>query len=98
MDINVENAFSRGIPAGEYVVNVHNYRGDGSPIECTVQVRVKESAEAPPRELITTKLTLHQTGQEKTAFRFKLTEKGKLVDGSVHSRYKPLFYGGNRRR
>ena len=31
-EINYEVAFTRGLPAGEYIVNLHYYRGDGSGV------------------------------------------------------------------
>ena len=92
-EANVENAYTRGIPkaAGEYVVNVHAFRMDGQgPVEATVIVRSKENADAPVREIVATKLSLQGDGQELTSFRFKLTEKGELVEGSVHNIFKPL--------
>jgi len=93
-DVNLENVYSRGIPEGEYTVNVHFFRNDGGgPIEVTVVVRTKENADAPARQIVATKLTMLSVGQELTAFRFKLTKKGALVDGSVHHIHKPLRSG-----
>ncbi len=91
-DVNLENAYSRGIVEGEYCVNVHYFRDDGQgPINATVVIRVKESANAPTRQLLARdEMLMRAAGQELTAFRFKLTREGKLVDGSVHSIFKPL--------
>lgn len=90
--INLENAYSRGTPAGEYCVNVHYYNDhDGSgPLKCKVMVRVKESLDSPAKPVVATELTMKSSGQETTAFRFRLTEDGKLVPGSIHSIDKPL--------
>lgn len=89
-NVNLENAYSRGIPDGEYCLNVHHYRPDNAgPIEVACIVRVRETANAPAKQILSTTVTLRGPGEEKTAFRFKLKD-GKLVDGSVHSIFKPL--------
>ena len=74
-------------------MNVHYFRDADrqGPIEVTAVVRVKESANAPSKQILAReKLLLTTPGQERTIFRFKLTEKGKLVEGSVHDLPKPL--------
>ncbi|MCB0352840.1 MAG: hypothetical protein KDD64_04920 [Bdellovibrionales bacterium] len=89
--VNLENAYSRGTPAGEYCVNVHYFSSadGGSPTECVVTVAVKATAEGPAERLVTTTLTL-TVGQEDTAFRFRLNQDGTLVPGSISHLYKPL--------
>lgn len=90
-DVNLENAYSRGIAAGEYTVNVHLYRNDSQePIEVRVVVRLKPRPGAPAQEVLSTTVLLRANGHEATAFRFKLTEDGRLVEGSVHHIFKPL--------
>lgn len=91
-DINYEVSYSRGIPAGEYTVNVHLYRNTAAtlPLIVNVVVSVKASPKDPARRLLTTKLQLDHEGQEATAFRFTLDEEGSLVPGSVHDLPKPL--------
>ncbi len=75
-EINYEVSYSRGVPSGEYTVNV--------------SVSVKSSPSQPAKRILTTKLNLDRQGQEITAFRFRLTEEGRLAPGSVHDLPKPL--------
>jgi hypothetical protein len=91
-ETNMENVYSRGIPPGEYAVNLHLYRNSAQkyPVEVRVVVRVKANAQANSRAVVSTKVQLEREGQEITAFRFKLAEGGELVPGSVHALYKPL--------
>lgn len=101
-DVNLENAYSRGIAEGEYCVNVHYFRGDNQgPVTAKVVVRTKENPDVPAKTVLSTDLELKGVGQEKTAFRFKLDKKGKLQEGSVHHIFKPLRSrnpGGDRDR
>lgn len=91
-DLNYEVSYSRGIPAGEYTVNVHLYRATASPLPIPVQVvaSVKKGPERAPRRIVAAEVELSRQGEEATAFRFKLTEKGDLVAGSVHRLPKAL--------
>lgn len=81
---NYEVSYSRGIPAGEYTVNVHMY--GTVPLGVRVPVRVVVSAKpkyGELRQLLETRIELTRRNQEETAFRFQLTENGELVPGSV---------------
>ncbi|MBI3454124.1 MAG: hypothetical protein HY057_15065 [Rhodospirillales bacterium] len=91
-DLNYEIAYSRGMPPGEYTVNVHLYRNLSGvfPIPITVAVSFKQTADAPAKQLLATKLELRREGEELTAFRFTLDDAGRLVTGSVHNLYRPL--------
>lgn len=91
-NVNMENASSRGTPAGEWCVNLHYFHDydNGGPVECTVIVKSKETAGAPLENVVATKFMLKPEGKEETVFRFKLTDKGKLVPGSIHHISKPL--------
>ncbi len=81
---NYEVSYSRGIPAGEYTVNVHMY----GPVPQGVRVPVTVVASVKPqygdlRQLLQTRLELTRRNQEETAFSFRLTDAGELVEGSV---------------
>ncbi|MEE8188803.1 MAG: hypothetical protein V3T80_06300 [Kiloniellales bacterium] len=91
-EINYEVSYSRGVPPGEYTVNVHLYRDMSGqlPLSVNVSVSVKPNSKASAKRILTTKLQLKNQGQEKTAFRFSLDDKGKLIPGSVHDLPKPL--------
>ena len=81
---NYEVSYSRGIPAGEYTVNVHMYGslpvGTRVPVNVVVSVKPKYGE---LRQLLQTQIELTRRNQEETAFRFRLTEEGELVPGSV---------------
>jgi hypothetical protein len=90
--MNYEVSYSRGIPDGEYTVNVHLYRNKTrvSPIPVTVVTSVKKTPSATTRQLLASKIELVREGQELTVYRFKLEGEGNLVPGSVHSLHRKL--------
>jgi hypothetical protein len=81
---NYEVAYSRGIPAGEYIVNVHMYGpvppGMTVPVNIVVSVRTELEA---TRQILATQIKLTRRHQEETAYRFRLTSKGELIEDSV---------------
>jgi len=85
-DLNYEFSYSRGVPAGEYTVNVHLYRNNDHhlPLPVTVAVSVKGANGSSSQRVLNTKLDLLREGQETTVFRFQLDEDGDLIAGSVH--------------
>jgi hypothetical protein len=93
--LNYETSYSRGIPPGEYAVNLHLYRNPSStyPVPVTVVTSVKRSAEEAARQLLASKVLLVREGEEVTVYRFRLSDAGALVAGSVHSLQKPLRTG-----
>jgi hypothetical protein len=93
-DYNYEVAYSRGTPAGEYIVNLHMYRAIGVTFPVTVKVvaSVKADANGPARQLTT--IDLRRENQELTALRFRLDSKGQLQAGSVNSLFKELRVAG----
>jgi len=72
-DLNYEFSYSRGIPAGEYTVNVHLYRNASHqfPLPVTVAVSVKGTNSSSSQRVLNTKLDLLHEGQETTVFRFQ---------------------------
>jgi hypothetical protein len=82
-----EVSYSRGIPAGEYTVNVHLYRNTANifPIPVSVVTSVKKSARDAARQLLASKIDLAREGDEVTVDRFELSREGGLIPGSVHS-------------
>jgi hypothetical protein len=91
---NYEVSYSRGIPPGEYVVNVHMYGpvppNTVVPVNIVVSVRQKFDH---TRQILQTVVKLERRHQEETAFRFRLTRDGDLVDGSVNTLRYPLITG-----
>jgi hypothetical protein len=85
--LNYEVSYSRGIVAGEYTINVHLYRNAANvfPVPVTVVTSVKKSPKESARQLLASKVELVREGQELTIYRFRLSEDGSLIPGSVHS-------------
>ncbi|HLT01318.1 MAG TPA: hypothetical protein VK001_04030 [Geminicoccaceae bacterium] len=85
--MNYEVSYSRGIVPGEYTINVHLYRNSAGvyPVPVTVVTSVKKSAKESARQLLASNIELSREGQELTVYRFRLSEDGDLVPGSVHS-------------
>jgi len=81
---NYEITYSRGIPEGEFIVNVHMY--GPIPKNIVIPVNVVVSVKKPgqeTRQILKTVVDLKRHNQEETAFRFKMSNDGDLVDGSV---------------
>jgi hypothetical protein len=93
--LNYETSYSRGILPGEYTVNLHLYRNPAKayPVPVTVVTSVKRSADQAARQLLASKVLLVREGEELTVYRFRLSDAGALVAGSVHSLDKPLRAG-----
>jgi hypothetical protein len=90
MPANFEHVYSRGLPAGEYVINAHCYHCKAVPVEVMVEVRVARPGFDSVR-IFSAKVTLRRNREEVTAVRFRLDGDGRLVQGSMHSVFKPLF-------
>jgi hypothetical protein len=90
--LNYESSFSRGIVAGEYTVNVHLYRDSARvyPVPVTVVTSVNRPKQEHTQQLLASKVELSREGEETTVYRFRLTEAGELVQGSVYSLFKEL--------
>ena len=90
--LNYETSYSRGIPPGEYTVNLHLYRNPSQiyPVEATVVTSVKRDTAERAEQLLASKVLLLHDGEEATVYRFRLSEHGDLVAGSVHSLFKEL--------
>jgi hypothetical protein len=89
--LNYENAYSRGVVAGEYIVNVHCYRCAVLPQKIGVEISLNTGKPGKGMTPIaTTSLTLTANGQEKTALRFRLDKDGKLAPGSMNNVFRPL--------
>jgi hypothetical protein len=96
-ELNYEIAYSRGIPSGEYTVNVHLYRNNETiyPVSVTVVASMRSDIDLSIQPLVETKVSLVRENEEITAFRFTINDMGKLVAGSVHSLQKDLRSWGS---
>ena len=75
---NREIVTLRGIVPGEYVINVHMYmRRDAS---LTTPVTIQLDKINPFSTIMIKRVTLGDSGDEKTAFRFTLDKEGEVVD------------------
>ena len=92
---NHEMAYSRGVPAGDYVVNVHMYRNEVEiwPVPVHVIVSVKLSIEKPARQILLRKVELLRVDQELTVLRFQLNESGGLLPHTVNDLFTSLLDG-----
>jgi len=90
--LNYEFTYSRGVPEGEYAVNVHLYRNPAAvyPIPTTIVVSLKKPGYKSAKQILVSKLDLTHQGEESTVFRFNLDDEANLVAGSVHNLPKKL--------
>jgi len=74
---NEEMVSFRGATLGENIVTVHVYRKvDDEPIKARiVLIKVK-----PYREIVVKERVFNETGDEKTAFRFKTDKNGEVIE------------------
>ncbi len=96
-DENYEISYSRGIPQGEYIVNVHMYGPltPGVTVPVTVVVSVKPKY-GDLSQILETTVNLTRRNQEETAYRFRLNSDGELVEGSVSTLRRSLITGGKK--
>lgn len=80
--LNYEFAFSRGAPAGGYVVNLHLYSSRAAG-EIPVTVVVALARGGKPVKLFTGTRILRAVGQEITVLRFELDARGQVLPGSI---------------
>lgn len=90
--INMESAYSRGSPAGEYIINLHCYRCPVLPQKVNVEVGLSKAATGGKGTVVlaTSTVDLMSNGQERTAMRFELDAAGALVPGSLNYVFTPL--------
>lgn len=86
--INMENAFARSTPAGEYAVNIHGYSLPFGPVKVFVEVSMGAQADRM-KTLVSTEIELRNR-EERTVVRFKLDGNGNVVPGSVNQIFLPL--------
>ncbi len=90
--MNYEVVYGRGMPAGEYIANVHLYRFVRGPLPVSVRVvaSIKPKPGEDAREVAVATVQLQHENQEDTAFRFTLDGKGRLVAGSINNVFREL--------
>ena len=89
--INYENAYTRGVPVGEYIINVHCYQCSiGLPVRVKLEVTIKVTPNGTTKQLVYTEAQLFNLKEEITLVRFELDNAGNLVPGSMNHFYEPL--------
>ena len=68
----------------------------GTVVPVTVVVAVKKKFDIVLQQILKTVVRLERRNQEETAYRFRLTEEGDLVPGSVNTLRRSLIMGGSR--
>lgn len=86
---NFENAFARGLPPGEYVVNVQVYRSppDLFPIQVDAELRIIPTLGGDARLTYSGTVTLDHVSDEATLFRFLIDAQGNMVPGSLNNQF-----------
>lgn len=95
--LNYEVQFSRGIPNGNYFVNVFMYtKSDASgPVPITVSVTLRRPIDKTPstkrltEELMVREIVMTKDNQEQTVFRFQM-QNNEVVPGSINYLQKTL--------
>lgn len=84
-DRNYEVSYSRGVPSGPYVVNVHMYGSlpPGVTIPITVVTSLKKAVDESAKQILTRTMTLSQQGEERTVYQFSLDTETNLDQASV---------------
>ena len=94
--INYEVMTSRGVPEGEWVINIHwfsNIAGvDKVPVKVIVSIRKDDSIKSneQPQEIMHKIVILRNVGQEVTAVRFKTDKDKNIVNDSINSIFLPM--------
>lgn len=85
--INYENAFSRGLPDGEYIVNIHGYRIQ-TPLPVQFELAINQPG-SHTKVVFSESFKLEKYGEEITLIRFKIVD-GKIDPNSFHQVYQSL--------
>ncbi len=93
---NFENAYTRGLPKGEYIINVHMFankeREKNWPVNVEVVVTVMETSQdkSSANEVAVAMIPLSRNGEELTAVRFKIDKNHKVIQESINQVQKKL--------
>ena len=79
LGLNYENAYSRGLPPGRYVVNAHWYGTKDGTTSVPLRLAIKVDG-AGGKQLITKQATLQFRQEELTLLRFVVDENGRIVE------------------
>lgn len=82
--MNYEVAYSRGLPAGEYAVNLHLYRDSRQmrPVTAIVVISLRSPDGNETVNLLTRHVEMRRLGEEVTVTRFSVDADGAVDSGS----------------
>lgn len=98
-DRNFEMLYARGLPAGEYIVNVHYFLSherdqtpEEMPVDIIISTKVTGTFDGPDHmeQVIVRKVVLRELGEEITVVRFVVKEDGKLDKESINDFHQEL--------
>lgn len=84
--MNYENAYTRGLPAGEYIVNIHMYRNGPHiyPIKVQYAISLGNNIKGKREKILFGEIELEYFGQEITVVRFSIDDSGRFIKSSVN--------------
>lgn len=91
--INYEDAFTRGIVPGEYIINVQCFRCANATFPFTVDMGISKRnrhSNGSIENIVVTKIVFKADGQEKTGVRFVVNDKGEVEMDSINNVYQHL--------
>jgi len=93
--MNYEVSYGRGHWSGEYVVNAMLFRSRDNKYPVPVQIKVSlQNRQGEVHQALQSNVELRFEGQETTAFRFRIDEKGEFIADSMNRIHKDLRAGG----
>ena len=93
--MNYEVSYGRGHWPGEYVVNAMLFRSRDNKYPLPVQIKVSlQNRQGEVHQALQSNVELRFEGQETTAFRFRIDEKGEFIADSMNRIHKDLRAGG----
>ena len=100
-EMNYEVAFSRGIPAGEWIINLHWFSNSHGatqvPVKVMITIKKDDSGDskASPESVLVKTVTLGTVGQELTVVRFMTDENKSVIEDSLNFEFKAIRAGGS---
>jgi hypothetical protein len=94
--IHYEVVYGRGMPPGEYVVNLHLYANREPnypivPVKAIVSFGKDDSGKGGKQDVYSREVFLTEVGQEITVVRFTIKANSELDSDSITTVYKPLY-------
>jgi len=94
--MNYEVSFTRGIPPGEYIINLHWYsNAQGAsriPVKILITIKKDDGANSKesPTKILTKTVMLTMVGREITVIRFNVDGNMDVIEDSFSTIYKPI--------